>query len=128
MALALAEAGAKVVCVDLPVEAGAEFKAVEAYLNAIREGKEEGVEALGGGPVGSVVYKSADVTDQQLMWDIGETIGNQEGRMDVCVAAAGILRPDKDVLGYDAKEMHEVKLNSDAFEELLTWGYVYIGV
>ncbi|KZV65823.1 NAD-binding protein [Peniophora sp. CONT] len=108
MALALAEAGAKVVCVDLPRESGAEFNAAESYLSAIREGKEAGAEALGGGPVGSVKYVSADVTDQQAMWALGETIGNEEGRMDVCVAAAGILRPSKDVLGYDAKEMHEV--------------------
>ena len=25
------------------------------------------------------------------MWKIGETIGDKEGRMDVCVAAAGIF-------------------------------------
>ncbi|KZV65818.1 sorbose reductase sou1 [Peniophora sp. CONT] len=106
MALALAEAGAKVFCVDLAQSPGAEFKAVESYLNNMREDKD--VEALGGGAVGSVVYKSADVTDQQAMWKLGESVGNEEGRMDVCVAAAGILRPEKDVLGYDTEEMHEV--------------------
>ncbi|VDC05368.1 unnamed protein product [Peniophora sp. CBMAI 1063] len=108
MALALAEAGAKVVCVDLPREPGPEFKAVDAYLNAIRGNNEEGVEALGGGSVGSVLYKRADVSDQRVMWELGEAIGNEEGRMDVCIAAAGILRPDKDALNYDAKELHEM--------------------
>ena len=110
MALALAEAGAKVFCVDKPASPGAEFKAVESYLASIRENKDEAAEALGGGPVGSVVYRSADVTDQNAMWSVGEAIGNEEGRMDVCVAAAGILRPEKDVLGYDTEEMHEVRI------------------
>ncbi|VDC05365.1 unnamed protein product [Peniophora sp. CBMAI 1063] len=108
MGLALAEAGAKVYCVDLAPSPGAEFKAVESYLDSIRESKDADAEALGGGPVGSVVYRKANVVDQQEMWKLGEAIGNEEGRMDVCVAAAGILRPEKDVLGYDTEEMHEV--------------------
>ena len=45
---------------------------------------------------------------QETMWKVGETIGDKEGRMDVCVAAAGILRPDKDCLEYDAKTFQEV--------------------
>lgn len=30
------------------------------------------------------------VETQERMWKIGETIGDREGRMDICVAAAGI--------------------------------------
>lgn len=45
---------------------------------------------------------------QETMWKVGESIGDKEGRMDVCVAAAGILRPDKDCLEYDAKTFQEV--------------------
>lgn len=43
------------------------------------------------------------------MWKVGESIGDKEGRFDVCVAAAGILRPDKDCLDYDAKTFQEVR-------------------
>ena len=45
---------------------------------------------------------------QETMWKVGESIGDKEGRMDVCIAAAGILRPDKDCLEYDAKTFQEV--------------------
>lgn len=46
------------------------------------------------------------------MWKVGESIGDKEGRMDVCIAAAGILRPDKDCLEYDAKTFQEVTIAS----------------
>ena len=108
MALALAEAGAIVVCADLPKEPGAEFKAVESYLIAMRGSQVGDVTALGGGPVGSVRYVSADVTDQDAMWKLGEAIGDEEGRMDVCVAAAGIALPAQSSLEYDSKTMLKV--------------------
>ncbi|PIL26865.1 hypothetical protein GSI_11045 [Ganoderma sinense ZZ0214-1] len=74
MALTLAEAGArKVYCVDLPKQPGEEWTKVR--------------DAVGG----TLEYVSQDVTDQKAMWKIGEMIGDKEGRMDVCVAAAGIL-------------------------------------
>ena len=108
MALALAEAGAIVVCADLPKEPGAEFEAVENYLTAMRQSKDGDATALGGGPVGSVRYVSADVTDQDAMWKLGEAIGDAEGRMDVCVAAAGIALPAQSSLEYDSKTMLKV--------------------
>lgn len=43
------------------------------------------------------------------MWKIGETIGDREGRMDACVAAAGILRSHTDCLEYPAKQFREVR-------------------
>lgn len=120
MALALTEAGARTVyCVDLPKERGEEFQKVEAYV-----GKMEGK--------GRLEYVSADVTDQvrvccsrlgfraetdcervsdsqETMWKIGEKIGSAEGRMDVCIAAAGILKGDMSCLDYPAERFKEVR-------------------
>ncbi len=45
------------------------------------------------------------------MWKIGKTIGDREGRMDVCVAAAGILRGDTPCLTYPTKQFEEVRLS-----------------
>ncbi len=45
---------------------------------------------------------------QKAIWKIGETIGDREGRMDVCVAAAGILKQDIDCLEYPADTFQEV--------------------
>nr|VWO99595.1 Mannitol dehydrogenase [Ganoderma boninense] len=74
LALALAEAGArKVYCVDLPKQPGEEWTKVRDAVGDAFE------------------YVSQDVTDQKAMWKVGEIIGDKEGRMDVCVAAAGIL-------------------------------------
>ncbi|KAH9934902.1 uncharacterized protein B0H18DRAFT_1181972 [Fomitopsis serialis] len=53
-------------------------------------------------------YVSADVTDQEAIWKVGEMIGDREGRMDACIAAAGILRPHTDCLQYPAKQFQEV--------------------
>ena len=42
------------------------------------------------------------------MWKVGETIGNNEGRMDACVAAAGVLKSHTDCLEYPAKQFQDV--------------------
>lgn len=42
------------------------------------------------------------------MWKIGKAIGDKEGRMDVCIAAAGVLRPDTDCLEYPNKVFEDV--------------------
>ena len=42
------------------------------------------------------------------MWRIGDLIGDKEGRLDVCVAAAGILKPDIDCLEYPAETFKQV--------------------
>ncbi|KAH9848948.1 sorbose reductase sou1 [Lenzites betulinus] len=99
MALALAEAGARAVyCVDLPREPDAEFGKVAAYAAKLD----------GRAPGATFEYLSADVTDQEAMWKLGETIGSREGRMDVCIAAAGILKGDMDCLDYPAKQFRQV--------------------
>ncbi|KZT65452.1 NAD(P)-binding protein [Daedalea quercina L-15889] len=99
MAMALAEAGARAVyCVDLPKEPGPEWAKVREYL-----GRMAGLQGEG-----RFEYVSADVTDQEAMWKVGETIGDREGRMDACIAAAGILKPHTDCLKYPAKQFQEV--------------------
>ena len=36
-------------------------------------------------------------------------IGDREGRMDACIAAAGILKPHTDCLEYPAKQFQDVR-------------------
>ncbi len=47
------------------------------------------------------------------MWKLGKSLGDREGRMDVCVAAAGILKPDAPSLTYPAKVFQEVSIGLD---------------
>lgn len=96
MAMSLAEAGARTIyCVDLPPHPGAEFHAVSAALRTMRLS-------------GKLEYVSADVTQQETMWSLGKQIGEKEGRMDFCVAAAGILREHTDCLEYPRGQMEDV--------------------
>ncbi|KAI0765448.1 hypothetical protein C8Q74DRAFT_1450457 [Fomes fomentarius] len=84
IALALVEAESRVVyCVDLPSQPGEEFTKVREYVSRMQ----------GTGGDARLEYISADVTDQNTMWKVGESVGDREGRMDVCVAAAGIVKP-----------------------------------
>jgi len=104
MALVLIEAGARAVyCVDLPAQPGNDWVAVSQYVKRM-------VGTGGGAKGGRLEYISADVRDQKAMWKIGEEIGNREGRMDVCVAAAGILKAHTDCLEYPGEEFEEVRL------------------
>jgi hypothetical protein len=106
MALALIEAGARAVyCVDLPAVPGEEWRAVAEYVRRM-EGSDG---QLGGGGGGRLEYVCADVRDQEAMWKVGEAIGDREGRMDVCVAAAGILKAHRDCLEYPGEEFEQVR-------------------
>ncbi|KAM5539108.1 hypothetical protein V8D89_007331 [Ganoderma adspersum] len=99
MALALVEAGARAVyCVDLPKEPSEEWTRVRDYAKRL--------DGLAG--EGRLEYLSADVRDQERMWKLGETIGDREGRLDACVAAAGILKSHTDCLEYPAKQFQDV--------------------
>jgi hypothetical protein len=103
MALVLIEAGARAVyCVDLPAQPGDDWAAVSEYVKRM-------VGTGDGAKGGRLEYISADVRDQKAMWKIGEEIGNREGRMDVCVAAAGILKAHTDCLEYPGEEFEEVR-------------------
>ncbi|KAI0699039.1 hypothetical protein C8T65DRAFT_306568 [Cerioporus squamosus] len=94
-ALALAEAGARsVYCLDLPKEPGEEW--TKARELAARMG------------VGNFEYISGDVREQEAMWKIGETIGDREGRLDVCVAAAGILGEIAPSLEYNEQAFQDI--------------------
>lgn len=114
MALALAEAGAKVYGVDLKDEPGEDFKAAARY--ALELGSR-------------LKYVKGDVTDQPFMNKLAEDIANEEGRIDVspfhfcflqrhwrsqrpkkiCIAAAGILMSG-DCLNYPIEEFRKVSV------------------
>ena len=120
MALALIEAGARAVyCVDLPKEPSEEWHKVREYAASMQ----------GKGGEGRLEYVSGNVTDQvrlllghgqvwandvrdraqAAMWKIGEDIGDKEGRMDACVAAAGVLKSHTDCLEYPASQFRQVR-------------------
>lgn len=96
MALACCEAGARVVyCFDLPEMPSDEWVASRDYVAKL-------------GNNSRLEYFSADVTDQEALWKKAEEIGDKEGRMDFCVAAAGILRSHTHCLEYPAQEFRDV--------------------
>lgn len=96
MALTLAEAGAKVYVLDLPPSPGKEFLAVQKYIQRFQSGA--ALEYVSGG---------VDVTDQKKVWSTVAEIGDKEGRMDVGIAAAGILH-GAPTLQYPADEFQKV--------------------
>ncbi|KAF8892625.1 hypothetical protein BD779DRAFT_1510006 [Infundibulicybe gibba] len=96
MALALCEAGARAIyCFDLPSTPSQEWETTRDYVSRLGNGAR-------------LEYVSADVRDQKEMWKRGEEIGDREGRMDVCIAAAGILKSHTDCLEYPAEQFKEV--------------------
>ena len=96
MAIALAEAGARVVyCLDLPEEPSDEFKASREYVSRLGNGAR-------------LEYVSVDVRNQELLWKKAEEIGDKEQRFDFCIAAAGILNLHTDCLEYPAQQFRDV--------------------
>jgi len=101
MALALVEAGARVVyCLDLPATPGDEWLKTKEYVEKMASGDK--------GFKGRLEYISVDVRNQKAVWKIGEEIGDREGRMDFCVAAAGILKSETGCLEDKAEDFEEV--------------------
>jgi len=99
MALALCELGARAVyCLDLPETPSEEWQKTKEYVAKL-------------GNNSRLEYISVDVTNQDKVWKIGEDIGKKEKRMDVCVAAAGILKSHTDCLEYPAKQFQEAGYN-----------------
>lgn len=109
MALALAEAGATVYCLDLPPQPIADWVKVQAFVAGLPD------IAPGIKGKGRLEYVSGDVTNQQQMWSIAEDIVKKEGRLDVCVANAGILR-GAECLEYPAEEFRKVSVSCDYHE------------
>ncbi|KAI0327605.1 sorbose reductase sou1 [Cubamyces sp. BRFM 1775] len=100
-ALALVEAGARAVyCVDIAAEPSPEWTKVKEFASRMQ----------GTGGEGRLEYISASVCDQERLLKIGESIGDKEGRLDVCVAAAGII-------GNGAKG---IDVTADAFDQVLS--------
>jgi len=96
MALALCEAGSRAVyCFDLPKEPSEEWRNTSKFVSRL-------------GNNSRLEYVSVDVTKQRDVWACGEEIGDREGRMDCCIAAAGILRSHTDCLEYPAEQFQEV--------------------
>lgn len=97
MAMALAEAGAKVYCIDLPVEPSPEFNVCAAYASKLGTTME---------------YVKADVTSQSEISRVIQGIAEKHGRLDACVAAAGILGPTEtsalDLTVEDFKKVQDV--------------------
>lgn len=97
-ALAYLEAGARAVyCVDLPEQPSATWVDVKEYVVAM-------------GLTGRLEYVQGDVTNQQMIWDIANDIGDKEGRLDVCVAGAGIVdkKGKASTLDYVAEDYSKV--------------------
>ncbi|KAI9061532.1 NAD(P)-binding protein [Trametes sanguinea] len=98
-ALAFVEAGARAVyCLDIAPEPSAEWTKVKEFASRL---KDKGGE-------GRFEYISVDVSDQERIWQIGKDIGDKEGRLDICVAAAGIRGPGGDSLTLNAGEFRKL--------------------
>lgn len=96
MALTLCEAGARAIyCFDLPTTPSEEWEKTREF-----------VERMGNGS--RLEYVSVDVRNQKEVWAKGRDIGDKEKRMDVCVAAAGVLKTHTDCLEYPAEQFEEV--------------------
>jgi len=100
MALALAEAGAVVYFLDLPAEPDQQWRKVQEFISALSplDGKSKPAR---------LEYISGDVTDQKAMWAAVERIVEKEGRIDVCMANAGILH-GAECLEYAAEDFRKV--------------------
>ncbi|KAJ6609090.1 hypothetical protein B0H10DRAFT_2065899 [Mycena sp. CBHHK59/15] len=98
MALALAEVGAVVYCLDIPTLHSVWLK-VQSYVAQLPTLEHQ--------TTGRLEYVSGDVTDQNGMWAIVESIVEREGRIDICMANAGILHGGE-CLAYPAEEFRRV--------------------
>jgi hypothetical protein len=97
MALALCEAGARAVyCLDLPKQPSEDWTITRDFVAKMGIGSR-------------LEYINVNVTNQKEVWGVGDWIAAKEGRMDFCVAAAGVLKPNTDCLEYDGAEFKEVK-------------------
>ncbi|KAJ6481501.1 hypothetical protein C8R47DRAFT_1134654 [Mycena vitilis] len=82
MALALAEAGAVVYCLDLPSQPDSDWLKVQTYVSQLPPTEQD--------LKGRLAYIAGNVTDQKAMWAVAESIVDKEGRLDICMANAGI--------------------------------------
>ncbi|KAF7316051.1 Kinesin-like protein [Mycena indigotica] len=104
LALGMAEMGAVVYCLDLPESPDDDWRTVQAFAAALETG-------------GRLEYRSADVTDQKGMWSHVEEIVKKEGRIDACVANAGVLHGAEclEYPGDEFKKLMDVNVNGVLF-------------
>ncbi|KAJ7060903.1 hypothetical protein C8F01DRAFT_1220069 [Mycena amicta] len=104
VALGMAEMGAVVYCLDLPSQPDKEWRAVQAFAASLE-------------PAARLEYVQADVTDQKGMWSKVEEIVEKEGRVDVCVANAGILHGAEclEYLAEDFRKLMDVNVSGVLF-------------
>ncbi|EJD00702.1 NAD-binding protein [Fomitiporia mediterranea MF3/22] len=79
MAAALAEAGATVYCLAASEAPTEDWLATQAYISKLSLVKSARLE-----------YARVDVSNQTAVWEVIEAIAKREGRLDICVASAGI--------------------------------------
>lgn len=77
----LAEAGATVYCVDIASSPTEAFKKTREYVRRIAEEDES---------IGRLETVQADVTNAAGISDVLSGIADKEGRLDICIAAAGV--------------------------------------
>ncbi|KAF9023325.1 NAD(P)-binding protein [Hymenopellis radicata] len=106
-ALALAEAGAIVYCIDLPVSPDESWLKVQRYAAT----------EVPGSAKGRLEYIRGDATDQKAIWAIAEEIVAKEGRLDICVCCAGVLgsAPCLDYSAEDFEKLMKVNVNGVLF-------------
>ena len=98
MSVALCEAGAKIHALDLPSKPSSDFEACIDYVRKLNNGS-------------ALSYHSVDVTDPKgLSTLIVDEIAKKQGRLDLCVAAAGILGPaeGESCMTYSAEDWDKV--------------------
>lgn len=100
MALVLAELGATVYAVDLSETPSKDFTACASYAKALFSDGAKGRDRM--------IYTRNDVTDQAKMRALCELIVKNEGRLDVCVTAAGTIDKSKSCLEITAEEFQRV--------------------
>jgi hypothetical protein len=100
LAMALAEAGSSVHCIDLQSDPGPDFEATKDYVDRMRGENQD---------VGTLSYVRADVSKQREIWDVVESIASEEGRLDIAFANAGIPPPDNSCLEYKDVDFQKVR-------------------
>ncbi|KAF8198753.1 hypothetical protein K438DRAFT_1823648 [Mycena galopus ATCC 62051] len=101
MALVLAEAGAVVYCLDLQAHPDNDWFKIQAFVGDLTASQQQEQNKA------RLEYISGDVTDQKEMWAKVEAIVAKEGRIDVCMANAGIFH-DAEALDYLAEDVRKV--------------------
>jgi len=104
----LAEAGAIVYCLDMAPTPDEDWLKVQTYVSSL-PGLELGssFEPEAGAQPARLEYVSINVTDQKATWDAVEKIAKAEGRMDICIACAGILA-GAECLEYPADDFNKI--------------------